>query len=128
MPVDSGRTNRSDGTLAPKCHTRRMRMIAKQRRMKTNDRSKRRRQLTTASTREQEPHSPETSPDQALAGVLGDYMTTEELAVELDITPLTLIRWRLEKKGPPVTRIGRRILYRRSSVKAWMAAQEEKWA
>jgi hypothetical protein len=69
----------------------------------------------------------ETSPAQTPAAVLDDYMETEQLAAELNMTPLTLIRWRLEKKGPPVTRIGRRILYRRSSVKAWMAAQEQRW-
>jgi excisionase family DNA binding protein len=61
-------------------------------------------------------------------GILGGYITTEELAVELNVTPLTVVRWRLQKAGPPITRLGRRILYRRSSVQAWLAAQEQKWA
>jgi len=65
---------------------------------------------------------------QTRPGVLADFMDTDELAADLDVTPLTLVRWRLQKTGPPVTRLGRRILYRRSSVQAWLAAQELKWA
>ena len=60
-------------------------------------------------------------------GVLADFMDTDELAADLDVTPLTLVRWRLQKTGPAVTRLGRRILYRRSSVQAWLADQEIKW-
>jgi hypothetical protein len=65
---------------------------------------------------------------QARSGVLDDYISTEKLAAELDVAPLTVIRWRLQKQGPPVTRLGRRILYRRASVQAWLAAQEQRWA
>jgi hypothetical protein len=61
-------------------------------------------------------------------GLLHDFLSTEELAVELDVTPLTLVRWRMQKTGPPVTRLGRRILYRRSSLRTWLAAQEHRWA
>jgi hypothetical protein len=64
----------------------------------------------------------------APAGVLTEYMDTAELAAELDLKPLTLIRWRLQKTGPPVTWLGRRLIYRRSSVQAWLAAQEKQWA
>jgi hypothetical protein len=66
--------------------------------------------------------------DSARPKVLDDYMSTEELATELDVAALTLIRWRLQKTGPPITRLGRRILYRRSTVQAWLATREEKWA
>jgi len=66
--------------------------------------------------------------EQTRPGVLANFMDTDGLAAELDVTPLTLVRWRLQKTGPPVTRLGRRILYRRSSVQAWLAAQELKWA
>jgi hypothetical protein len=66
--------------------------------------------------------------EQTRAGVLGDFLDTDELAVELDITPLTAVRWRLQRKGPPITRLGRRVFYRRSSVQAWLAAQEQRWA
>ena len=61
-------------------------------------------------------------------GVLADFMDTDELAADLDMTPLTLVRWRLQKTGLAVTRLGRRILYRRSSVQAWLDRQEQKWA
>jgi len=60
--------------------------------------------------------------------LLHDYMTTEELADELNVTPITIVRWRAEKKGPPVTWIGGRVFYRRASVQAWLVAQEQKSA
>jgi hypothetical protein len=69
-----------------------------------------------------------TSNDSARPRVLDDYISTEELAAELDVAPLTVIRWRLQKQGPPVTRVGRRILYRKTGVRAWLAAQEQRWA
>ena len=56
--------------------------------------------------------------------VLSDYWDTDELAAELDVKPLTIVRWRLAKRGPPLTYLGRRILYRKESVRAWLAAQE----
>jgi predicted DNA-binding transcriptional regulator AlpA len=65
---------------------------------------------------------------QTRIGVLGDFLDTEELALELDVAKPTLVRWRLQKRGPPVTRLGRRILYRRSSVQTWLTAQEQQWA
>jgi hypothetical protein len=71
---------------------------------------------------------PLASAEQTRPGVLADFMDTDELAADLDVTPLTLVRWRLQKTGPAVTRLGRRILYRRSSVQAWLASQELKWA
>jgi hypothetical protein len=55
-------------------------------------------------------------------------MTTEQLAAELGVIPLTIVRWRLQKKGPPSTWIGRRLFYRRASVEAWLAAQERPWS
>jgi hypothetical protein len=61
-------------------------------------------------------------------GVLDDFLSTEELALQLSVTPLTLVRWRMQKTGPPVTRLGRRILYRRSSLQIWLANQERQWA
>jgi len=64
----------------------------------------------------------------ARPGILDDYLTTEELAAELCVIPLTIVRWRLQNRGPPITRLGRRILYHRSSVAQWLAAKEEKQA
>jgi len=45
------------------------------------------------------------------AGILDDYMDEDECAKELQIQPLTLARWRRQKKGPPFTQIGRRFFY-----------------
>ena len=57
--------------------------------------------------------------------LLDGYLTTEELAAELDLAPLTLIRWRALKTGPPVTWIGCRLFYRRAAVQKWLLAQEQ---
>jgi hypothetical protein len=56
--------------------------------------------------------------------ILSEYLDTDGLAVALDVTPRTIIRWRLEKTGRPITHLGRRILYRIEGVRAWLAAQE----
>jgi len=63
-----------------------------------------------------------------LLRLLDDYLSTEQLAAELDVAPITVKRWQALKQGPPVTRIGRRVLYRRSSVQAWLVKQEQKRA
>jgi predicted DNA-binding transcriptional regulator AlpA len=60
--------------------------------------------------------------------LLDDYWTVDQLAEELDIAPITVKRWAALKQGPPATKIGRRVLYRRSSVQAWLARQEQKQA
>jgi len=59
-----------------------------------------------------------------LPRLLDHYLTTEQLAAELDVAPLTLLRWRAQKVGPPITRVGRKAFYRRSAVQQWLLAQE----
>lgn len=56
--------------------------------------------------------------------LLDDYQTPAELAAELNVCTKTLERWRADRLGPKITKIGRRVLYRRSAVAAWLAAQE----
>jgi hypothetical protein len=56
--------------------------------------------------------------------LLSDFLTKKELAVELRRDPRTLDRWDALGTGPPRTRVGRTILYRRSSVQKWLVAQE----
>jgi excisionase family DNA binding protein len=56
--------------------------------------------------------------------VLSDYFTQKEAAAELKVTDRTLDRWQRLREGPPVTRLGRRILYRRSSLQAWLRKRE----
>jgi Helix-turn-helix domain len=56
--------------------------------------------------------------------VLADYMTRAQLALELGIHERTLIRWSAYGDGPPVTKLGNRVLYRRTSFAAWLAKRE----
>jgi hypothetical protein len=59
-------------------------------------------------------------------GVLADYLTEGELAKQLKKDVRTLQRWRVLRKGPPVTPIGRDIYYRKSAVRDWLQARETK--
>jgi len=59
-----------------------------------------------------------------LVPILAEFMTIEELAAELGRNKRTLDRWDALGIGPPRTRVGRTVLYRRSSVQKWLAAQE----
>jgi hypothetical protein len=56
--------------------------------------------------------------------ILSEFLTTEELAVELRRNKRTLDRWEVLGMGPPRTHIGRKVLYRRASVQKWLVAQE----
>jgi hypothetical protein len=57
--------------------------------------------------------------------MLSEWMTRAELAAELDLTAETLCRWDARRFGPAPTRIGRKVLYRRDTVRAWLIAQEQ---
>ena len=57
--------------------------------------------------------------------ILSEFLTKEELAVELRRDPRTLDRWDALGIGPPRTRVGRTVFYRRSSVQKWLSAQEQ---
>ena len=57
-------------------------------------------------------------------GVLSEYISPEQLALELGISTRTLDRWHSVREGPPRTRLGKRILYRRESFAAWLRSQE----
>jgi hypothetical protein len=56
--------------------------------------------------------------------LLSEYFTQAEAATELKVSERTLDRWQRLRAGPPITRLGRRILYRRSSLQAWLLARE----
>jgi hypothetical protein len=60
-----------------------------------------------------------------------NYIPRKQLAKELGerlrgkpYAELTLIHWERDGKGPPVTRVGRDVLYSIPSVEAWLRAQE----
>jgi predicted DNA-binding transcriptional regulator AlpA len=53
-----------------------------------------------------------------------EYMTTEELAALVRAPSAETCRyWRNVGKGPRSVRIGRRVLYRRADVEAWIEGQ-----
>jgi hypothetical protein len=60
--------------------------------------------------------------------ILSDFLTKQELATELGREMRTLDRWDALGIGPPRTKIGRKVFYRRSSVQKWLAAQEDSMA
>ncbi len=56
--------------------------------------------------------------------LLAEFLTQDEAAAELKICERTLDRWRRLGEGPPITKLGRRNYFRRSSLLAWLRAQE----
>jgi predicted DNA-binding transcriptional regulator AlpA len=57
--------------------------------------------------------------------LLGDeYLTDKQTADFLGVHPRTLYRRYLERPGPPRIEMGRKILYKRSSVIAWLDSRE----
>jgi hypothetical protein len=54
------------------------------------------------------------------------YLTKSEAARFLDKCDRTLDRWRKLKIGPPVTHIGRQIMYRRAALEIWLLSKEER--
>lgn len=53
-------------------------------------------------------------------------LTTAEVAHICRTTPSTVSYWRHKGDGPPGFRMGRRVLYPRSGVIAWLAEQADK--
>ena len=50
-----------------------------------------------------------------------EYLTTEEVAAQLRTTPETVRYWRHIRKGPKSFKVGRRVLYAREDVDAFVA-------
>jgi hypothetical protein len=57
--------------------------------------------------------------------LLADFLTPKEAAAELRVCEQTLHRWRRLDEGP-ITKLGRRTLYRRSSLQTWLRTQERR--
>lgn len=57
-------------------------------------------------------------------GILEGMISREQVARELGLSVDTLGRWATQRKGPPVTKIGPKVFYRRESLEAWVKAQE----
>ncbi|MFC3118935.1 helix-turn-helix transcriptional regulator [Jhaorihella thermophila] len=58
--------------------------------------------------------------------LLDGWFSREELARELGVSVDTLARWETRRIGPPNVRVGRRVIYRRAAVLAWLEAQERR--
>jgi hypothetical protein len=43
--------------------------------------------------------------------LLKNYHSEESLAREIGVTIRTLRRWRKERQGPPITHVGRKVVY-----------------
>ncbi|HTW15145.1 MAG TPA: helix-turn-helix domain-containing protein [Nocardioides sp.] len=54
---------------------------------------------------------------------MDDLLTTEEVAGMVRSSEGTLRYWRSVNRGPRSAKIGKRVVYRRSDVEAWIEAQ-----
>ncbi|CAM3927955.1 helix-turn-helix transcriptional regulator [Paracoccus yeei] len=64
-------------------------------------------------------------PVEEVPDLLADWISREQLARALDLTTDTLSRWEARRQGPPCTRIGRKIFYRRAAIQEWIRSQEQ---
>ena len=58
------------------------------------------------------------------SGLLEDWISRHDLAISLGISEDTLWRWDMRRTGPPSIKLGRKVYYRRSTVRSWIEAQE----
>ena len=56
---------------------------------------------------------------------LDELMTADELAGYLGLSLQTLYNWKLRGEGPPAYKVGGRLRFRRSEVKAWLRDQRD---
>lgn len=66
----------------------------------------------------------ETIPPEASTSLLDGWMSRAELAEELGVCVDTLMRWERRRYGPKCVKAGRKALYKRCTVLAWLDAQE----
>jgi predicted DNA-binding transcriptional regulator AlpA len=53
-----------------------------------------------------------------------EYFTVEELSTLLGRSTRTLFRWHARRRGPPRTKIGSLVIYRRAAVESWLQSHE----
>lgn len=59
-----------------------------------------------------------------MSRLLEEYAPKAEAARELNVSPRTLDRWWHERSGPPRTKIGYKIYYRRDALAEWVRSHE----
>ena len=57
--------------------------------------------------------------------ILAEYLTPNEAAGALRVCRRTLDRWLALREGPPVTRIGKKVMYRKTSIEKWLTRNEQ---
>jgi excisionase family DNA binding protein len=51
------------------------------------------------------------------------YLTPEDLAALLQVTPRAVKEWRVKRYGPPFIRVGKHVRYLQSAVDDWARSQ-----
>ena len=59
------------------------------------------------------------------AGSEAPWMTVPEVAELCRTTPSAVYQWRWLSQGPKAIKLGRRLLFRRTDVEAWLAAHSD---
>jgi hypothetical protein len=57
-----------------------------------------------------------------------EYFDEEQLAQYLCVTARTVRHWRALDEAPPVTKIGSRTYYKKTSVRSWLESREQEEA
>jgi hypothetical protein len=57
--------------------------------------------------------------------LLADCLPEKQVAREIGVTVRTLRTWRVRRCGPPWTKVGREVFYRRVAFCEWLKAQEQ---
>ena len=65
--------------------------------------------------------SSEEGPDM---GLLEDWISRHDLAISLGVSEDTLWRWDAKRTGPQSIKLGRKVYYRRSTVRSWLETRE----
>lgn len=58
-------------------------------------------------------------------GLLEDWISRHDLAISLGVSEDTLWRWDMRRTGPQSIKLGRKVYYRRSTVRSWLEAREQ---
>lgn len=56
--------------------------------------------------------------------LLGDWISRHDLAISLGVSEDTLWRWDMRRTGPQSIKLGRKVYYRRSTVRSWLETKE----
>ena len=59
-----------------------------------------------------------------MSTIIDDLISEDQFASEISRNPRTVKRWRNLRIGPPYTRIGRAVYYRREAIRQWLLNNE----